>query len=398
MKISFLGQGFEPESVNSVGNILSKLFKEDKFHSFTGISAFASVSGSRIISKYIQEANKKFKKHTLFIGVDQEGTSKEALESINTINIDSYIFHQRESPIFHPKIYLFEGDNNTALIIGSSNLTGPGLFSNVESSILVEFKNKDVDGINLVSELKSYFHSLFNLSDPNLFKVSKDAIDYFVDKGIVPTEKERKKKYTKNTTEKKPKDNNSITIPSRKVSGIPKIFKGIYKSNPIVSELIQDIEIPKEIELIGNENYDLLWESNPLSERDLNIPTGANTHRTGSMTLNKGKTEGIDQRHYFRENVFLGLEWQFDTVAATSHMERAVLNIRIIIQDIDYGVFSLHLKHNTKKDSRAYIQNNSMSEIKWGEAKNLIRDRELIGKTLFLLKNKENGEFIIDIK
>ena len=44
MKISFLGQGFEPESVNSVGNILSKLFKEDKFHSFTGISAFASVA------------------------------------------------------------------------------------------------------------------------------------------------------------------------------------------------------------------------------------------------------------------------------------------------------------------------------------------------------------------
>ena len=39
-----------------------------------------------------------------------------------------------------------------------------------------------------------------------------------------------------------------------------------------------------------------------------------------------------------------------------------------------------------------------MTQISWGEAKNLIRDRELIGKTLFLLKNKETGEFIIDIK
>ena len=32
--------------------------------------------------------------------------------------------------IFHPKIYLFEGTDKSELIIGSSNLTSQGLFTN----------------------------------------------------------------------------------------------------------------------------------------------------------------------------------------------------------------------------------------------------------------------------
>ena len=44
MKITFLGQGFESESKKSVGNTIIQLFKENKFSSFTGISAFGCTS------------------------------------------------------------------------------------------------------------------------------------------------------------------------------------------------------------------------------------------------------------------------------------------------------------------------------------------------------------------
>lgn len=398
MKISFLGQGFEPESVNSVGNILLRLFKDEKFNSFYGISAFASVSAIRGLTESILNAKSKYQNIALIVGVDQEGTSKEALEQINSLGIFSFVYYQKESPIFHPKIYLFEGENDTALIIGSSNFTGRGLFSNIESSLFVEFENSDIQGSNLILELKTYFRTLFDFSDSNLFEISQQIINDFVDEGIVPEKSEWIKKYKKNTSERHRKEGTIFKIPSRKTSRIPASFKGIYKSNPIVETLIEELEIPKEIELIGNDNYEILWESNPLSERDLNIPTGANTNPTGSMLFKKGKTKGIDQRHYFRDSIFSGLDWQFDANPATLHLERAALNIRIIIIDIDYGVYALKLTHNSKKDTVAYIQNNSMTQISWGEAKDLIRDRELIGKTLFLLKNKETGEFIIDIK
>lgn len=45
MKVIFLGQGFEENSVNAVGNHLINYLSLDDFDSFLGISAFASEAG-----------------------------------------------------------------------------------------------------------------------------------------------------------------------------------------------------------------------------------------------------------------------------------------------------------------------------------------------------------------
>ena len=99
MKISFLGQGIEPTSKNAVGHLLVKYLKEKTFNSF------ASEAGIYGLSGHINSAKKNFKKLTIIVGIDQGGTSKEALEEILSLNIKSYIFYQKESPIFHPKFY-----------------------------------------------------------------------------------------------------------------------------------------------------------------------------------------------------------------------------------------------------------------------------------------------------
>lgn len=399
MNVAFLGQGFEPESINSVGNTLIKLFKDDRFNSFCGISAFASVSAANILSQCINDASESFQNFTVIVGVDQEGTSKEALETINNLGINSYIFYQKESPIFHPKIYIFEGENHSALIVGSSNLTGAGLFRNIESSLYVEFENTEAEGRKLINELKTYFNTLFDFSDSNLFALSDELINNFIQEGIVPTQSEWKNKYKKNTPEKTSQESSGLNIPKRKTAKIPKVFRNSSSTqvNNIVTELVEELEISTE-ELSTEDSLQLLWESNPLTERDLNIPTGQNTNPTGSMLFKKGKTANIDQRHYFRENVFSDLNWTFDTRANKTHLERAVCSFRIVINGENQGVYELNLTHNPRTDTLAYAQNNSMTQISWGSIKNLIRNRDLIGKTLYLLKNQETNEFVIDIK
>ena len=92
MKISFLGQGFEDKSVDAVGKHLMNFLAQNDFHSFTGISAFASESGVYGLAHYLNSARSNFKNLTLIVGVDLEGTSKEALEEILAININGYIF------------------------------------------------------------------------------------------------------------------------------------------------------------------------------------------------------------------------------------------------------------------------------------------------------------------
>lgn len=387
MKITFLGQGFESESKKSVGNTIIKLFKENKFSSFTGISAFASEAGVVGLSECIASGVEFFKTLHLIVGIDQEGTSKKALKEINDLGINSYIFYQKESPIFHPKIYLFEGENDTTIIVGSSNLTARGFFGNIESSLMVEFKNDNADGIKLLAEIKDYYSTLFDFTDPNLFKISPEVINQFVSEGIIPTRKIWKKKHKKNTSNQKPKEGNDLEIPKRPTAKIPSYFKGRYKSNKIVSKLITELEIDNKFEFENEENNQILWQSGGLTERDLNIPRGANTNPTGSMLFKKGTLKGIDQRHHFRDAVFQTLDWKFDTKPGKSHLERAIAQIRFVIKGIDYGIFPIIITHNSRTDTASYKQKNSMTQLSWGETKNLIAQDELIGKIATLYKD-----------
>jgi HKD family nuclease len=397
MNISFLGQGFEHKSPNSVGNNLIKLFKNKKFNSFIVITAFASESGILGLTECIESSSGNFDSITIIVGVDQEGTSIKALEKIRDLDVISRIFYQKESPIFHPKIYLFEGQDDYTLIVGSSNLTGRGLFANVESSIMIE-GTIATDAEPLI-QLKEYYSSLFDLSDPNLFEITTENIKRFVDQGIVPTKTVWKQKHRKQTSDTTPKEGNDLEIPKRKQAKIPDVFKGRFRTNNTVSEIIEELEVSNDFEFDNSILNEILWESGELTERDLNIPKGENTNATGSMGFKKGKLKDIDQRHHFRDVVFRTLDWSFDTRPDHNHLERAVANFRIIIENIDYGVFPLKLSHNTNTNSTAYQQKNSMTQLSWGEAKKLIAHNELIGKTAYLYRTtNQSDEFTLVIQ
>lgn len=166
MNIKLLGQGFEATSKDSVGNQLTKFFSDKDFHTFTGISAFASQAGVNGLSKYIASAKKHLKIITIVTGVDQKGTSQEALLALLNLNINAFVFYQPSFTIFHPKIYLFEGKDKSELIIGSANLTSQGLFTNVEASLLVTIDNRVEADKKIVEQLKDYFKGIFDFTDP----------------------------------------------------------------------------------------------------------------------------------------------------------------------------------------------------------------------------------------
>lgn len=130
----------------------------------------------------------------------------------------------------------------------------------------------------------------------------------------------------------------------------------------------------------------LVWESGPLKRRDLTIPKGAKTNPTGSMLFTKGAMKHIDQRHYFRDNVFNALNWHYDTANSKKHMERAEAQFRLIIRDVDYGVFTLRLSHNTRTDAKAFKQNNSMTQLHWGQVRSLVAHMDLLDRTIYLYR------------
>ena len=409
MKITFLGQGFESNSVNAIGKYLIKYLNQQDYHSFTGISAFASEAGIFGLSGHIQSAKAVFKNLSLIVGIDQEGTSREALEEILNLHINSYIFYQSEAPIFHPKIYLFEGDKEVKLIIGSSNLTGRGLFTNVESSLLIEFGITDKEGLALLTELKTYYNSLFNYSDANLFKISHTIIDDFIAQGIVPDETVRRKLYSKKNSAGgtiTTSNANSVTVPKRATAKIPSAFpikartvavgprtnQATTTSSPISA--LPTVVIPSSAAVIILAKI-LVWQKLSLSQSDAQqVPSG--TAITANLKLSQARFKVsnviIDQTIYFRNQVFNNLTW-VQTKANNNSYEEAFCPFDITILGNPIGVHTLKLSHDPV---RIAGQGNTPTWLHWGNSLlPFLQQTNITGRTFNLYE--ANQAFFIEI-
>jgi HKD family nuclease len=247
MQVNFIGHGLDPKNENTVGNILATSFGENKFDSFTGLVAFASYAGVNKLVPSINIAKKKYEKLNFFIGVDDNGTSKDALEELIRNEIETYIFHTQSAMIFHPKIFLFEGKNWNRLIIGSTNLTSSGLFVNVEGAISLDFRPSDAQGIKIINQFKLYFEDLLNKTHQNIEKLTTEFLDILISQGLV-----RKEINTRFKSDDEIENLENLEL-----------FPEIEKLNLKNLEL-GNLDLPEELE--NDRDYDIQFTANSLEK------------------------------------------------------------------------------------------------------------------------------------
>lgn len=180
MQVTFLGHGLENNQYN-VGKQLVNSFENKYFDNFIGFVAFVALTGVDKILPSIKVSKEKFKTLKFYVGVDNKGTSKEALEKLLGNEVETYIYHRDEEYItYHPKLFLFEGEKFSRVIIGSSNLTSSGFLTNIEASIQLDFNTKtDKQGIKLVREIKEYYKNLIENTDQHTRKLTRELIDEY---------------------------------------------------------------------------------------------------------------------------------------------------------------------------------------------------------------------------
>jgi len=188
VEIRFIGQGLYKDG-DQVGNLISDALMDNKYNQFLAFVAFVSEGGVDRLKSALSSFNNRGD-IKLFIGVDNNATSKEALEVLLKIGIPTYIFHTpNKHVIYHPKIYLFKGKNEFRLIVGSSNLTTTGLYQNVESSLLIEGTLEESEKV--LKELEEFFTEFLNKTDDNLSALDRELIDVLDDAGKIPSERSR---------------------------------------------------------------------------------------------------------------------------------------------------------------------------------------------------------------
>lgn len=216
MKATFLGHGLRKGDKFNVGKQITISLTDNKYDVFNGFVAFAAVSGVLTILKSLKSASLNYSQVRFFIGVDNMGTSKEALELLLKENIETYIYHdKKEFVTYHPKLYIFEGPRFTRIIIGSSNLTNSGIKTNIEASVQIDFRTKtDKQGEKLLNEIKSNFSELLNLSSNKISRLTSELIEKLVKDNLIYSQRKlgNTLKENKNNDGENTEETGSVTL------------------------------------------------------------------------------------------------------------------------------------------------------------------------------------------
>lgn len=181
MLVELLSQPF----TGQLGNRLIDLLDSGKYHTLNTLVAFAKTSGVLRIKAAIEQFRSRGGKVNVIVGVDLGGTSHEALTSL-LINTDSLtVVHSEKRQTFHPKIYHLEGDEGDLLIVGSNNLTGGGLWTNFESSLIIRTNDSEESSDALNSQLRDYKKILSGFKDSFMNINDQSDIDTLLHNGYL---------------------------------------------------------------------------------------------------------------------------------------------------------------------------------------------------------------------
>ena len=339
--------------------------------------AFVRKSGVNAIS---EKLNKISSKVVFFVGIRNGVTSVQGILSLLKAGIKPFVVDTASnSKIFHPKIYAGYNANLAHVILGSANLTFGGLNRNIEASSIVKLDRTDENDEKFLTDLIDTTMNMPKAYPDHVFQIS--------------TEKEAEKLLKE------------FRLEDEKVSRLP-VTNSVAKNTdrdklpPMPTHVKRKKKphagIPRTKMQVQPNKATLVWESKPLTERSLNIPSGTNTNITGDTNLGKGLMEDIDFQSYFRDIVFSELTWSTDLFSRSNYLERAHIVAEIVIKHYSYGTFSLEVTHDPRTNTESYRQHNVMTKIKWGDARPLISKRDLLDRTLKLYK-RDGRNFVIVI-
>lgn len=348
--------------------------------------AFVRSAGLEAIQDSIKPLAAKTK---FFVGIRNDITSIQAIKQLLALGLDLYVVDTgTRHTIFHPKLYLAKSVTNAIAIVGSANMTFGGLHNNIEVSTRMALDlAKNPNDKLFVDAIVDAFNEMLTNHPNHVFKIKDEKhADQLFDEGRLADE----------AVIIAPSSGSSVRKGDRDELSPMKLVR-VNRTRPKTSNTATPVASATNppAKPIKGTKY-LVWESKPLSERDLSIPEGKKTNPTGSMGLKKGLYTSIDQRHYFYDEVFSDLPWVPDS--AGSKTLRVTAKFELVIKNVSYGVFDLVLSHKTDKASASYKQSNFMTQLHWGAAKGLIAKKDLLGRNLYLYrKDGTPPEFMIEI-
>ncbi|MFA4846545.1 MAG: phospholipase D family protein [Patescibacteria group bacterium] len=334
----------------------------------------------------------------LTIGIDLGGTSRDVLEELLRWNCEIFIFHNTISrATFHPKVYLFQGEESATLFIGSNNLTDGGFYTNYEAATRYDFV-LPADSL----ECDRLLRPLNPFLEPNGATVQRldlELIQTLVARGELPSEAEAR---ARSRNQRQGCVPDTTDIPASPFGPIaipfpPLLPRNVRGEEPAVTQLPQQ-EGEREPTVVAVRPPGVLVWRKTLPQTDA-LQVNEGSHHVGGVRLTQARFENplgqrIDQTTYFR-NLFADYQWERES-GRHRDQEHTFVPIRIIIRGRDYGVRNFEISHKPSGEAR---QDNYTTILRWGHQFNSIVLRENLTGTVFSLYETAEGTtgYLIEI-
>ncbi len=367
-RTTFLLQGLTAQTHMEA---LAQLLGRDDLDRVLLSVAFVTKGGADLVARELATAGKRA---DIFVGIRNGVTTREGLEALLTTGANLYYVDTgARELLFHPKIYICRCGNQATAIVGSANLTVGGLRNNIESSVVFELNLDQEDDLTFTSSVFSEFDQLASSYPQHVARVTQsEQLESLHSQGRLVDETDR---YRALAATRAVVDD----VPTMELKVLP-LRTPSRRSTTATPSSASVVESPETVAW-SKTTFVKVWSSKALTERDLGVPSAPGTHRTGSINLDKGRLPAsVDHRHYFRSEVFSELEWK----PRSPTVEEAHASFRLIVRGVDRGIFTLPIRHTTSTASKAYLQRNAMTRLSWGDAREFVAKRSLIGRTMEL--------------
>ena len=180
----------QPITQIRLGDVLQQHLLSGKYIRFQAAIAFVKRTGVRHLQTALNNFTQNGGEIRLVIGLDHRGTSYEGLKDLlETVGESVWLYHADIGAgryhTFHSKMYLFEGDNSSLLVVGSGNLTEGGLFTNDEAAIVVELLEDD----RVLAVVRQAFDIWCDLNLGAVKKLTAVLLDELLETGYVQPER-----------------------------------------------------------------------------------------------------------------------------------------------------------------------------------------------------------------
>ena len=124
------------------GKYLLDELAAERWSRFQAAVAWVRRSGTRHLMPTLRAFLQGGGEIRLIVGVDIAHTSFEGLEDLLSLatygSATTHVFHNEDSAVFHPKLYLLSNATAARLVVGSNNITESGLYTNTEVALMID--------------------------------------------------------------------------------------------------------------------------------------------------------------------------------------------------------------------------------------------------------------------